>query len=243
MPATAVRSIIKIDEEKCDGCGLCVPACEEGAIQIIDGKARLVQDRYCDGLGACLGDCPQGAITMVEREAEDFDEEAALDHVRNLTDDSPIAPCGCPSSQAMSFADADEPPTCCPGAASAQPQLRNWPVQLTLVPVGAPWLDGADLLISADCVPYAYADFHERMLAGHQVITACPKLDDTDPYLVKLTDIFRERDINSVTVVRMEVPCCGGLPMVVGQAMEASGKNLPINTIVVGIEGDILSQE
>ena len=222
MPATAVRSIIKIDEEKCDGCGLCVPACEEGAIQIIDGKARLVQDRYCDGLGACLGDCPRGAITIVEREAEGFDEEAALEHVRAQTDDQSA---------------------CCPGTASAQPQLRNWPVQLTLVPVGAPWLDGADLLMSADCVPYAYADFHERMLAGHQVITACPKLDDTDPYLVKLTDIFRERDINSVTVVRMEVPCFGGLPMVVGQAMEASGTNLPINTIVVGIEGDILSQE
>lgn len=242
MPTKAVRSIIEIDEEKCNGCGLCVPACEEGAIQIIDGKARLVQERYCDGLGACLGDCPQGAITMVEREAEGFDEEAALEHVRNLTDDSPIAPCGCPSSQAMSFTDAEEQSACCPGASASQPQLRNWPLQLTLVPVGAPWLDGADLLICADCVPFAYADFHSDLLAGRQAITACPKLDDVEPYIAKLTEIFREHDINSVTVARMEVPCCGGLPMLVEQAMEASGRNLPINTIVVGIEGDILDQ-
>jgi Fe-S-cluster-containing hydrogenase component 2 len=241
MPATAVRSIIEIDEEKCDGCGLCVPACEEGAIQIIDGKARLVQDRYCDGLGACLGDCPRGAITIVEREAEGFDEEAVLEHVRRQAEDQQVAPRGCPSSQTMSLGLAEEQ-SAYPEPSSRQPQLRNWPVQLTLVPVGAPWLDGADLLICADCVPFAYADFHDRLIAGRQVITACPKLDDIEPYFAKLTEIFREHDISSVTVARMEVPCCGGLPMLVEQAMRASGRNLPVNTIVVGIEGDILGQ-
>lgn len=242
MPVKALRSIVEIDEEKCDGCGLCVPACEEGAIQIVDGKARLVQDRYCDGLGACLGDCPRGAITIVEREAEEFDETAALEHVRRQTEAQPASPCGCPSAQAMSLRLAGEQPACSTSS-SRQPQLRNWPVQLTLVPVGAPWLDGADLLICADCVPFAYADFHDRLLAGHQVITACPKLDDTEPYLTKLTEIFREHDISSVTVARMEVPCCGGLQMLVEQAMATSGRGLPINTVVVGIEGDVLRRE
>jgi len=204
---------------------------------------RGVQERYCDGLGACLGDCPRGAITIVEREAEWFDEEAALEHVRAQAEDRPLSPCGCPSAQTRSLELAEEPSACCSGASASRPQLRNWPVQLTLVPVGAPWLDDADLLICPDCVPFAYADFHDGLIAGRQVITACPKLDDTEPYLIKLTDIFRERNIRSVMVTRMEVPCCGGLPMLVEQAMAASGRNLHINTIVVGIEGDILSQE
>lgn len=242
MPVKTVRSIIQIDEERCDGCGLCVPACEEGAIQIVDGKAKLVQDRYCDGLGACLGDCPRDAITIVEREAEEFDEEAALEHVDALTEDSPISPCGCPSANVTSLK-LEEAQPACSEASPMQPQLRNWPVQLTLVPVGAPWLDGADLLICADCLPFAYANFHDRLLAGRQVITACPKLDDTEPYLAKLTDIFGEHDLNSVTVARMEVPCCGGLQMLVEQAVAASGAEVPINTVVVGIDGDVLTGE
>jgi len=207
--ARQVRKIVRIDEEKCNGCGLCVPSCEEGAIQIIDGKARLVEDRLCDGLGNCLGECPQDAITIEEREAEEFDEEAVTEHLGTAA-----------------------------VVAGAQPsQLRNWPVQLTLVPPHAPWLDGADLLISADCVPYALGGFHGELLAGKRVITACPKLDDVQPYLAKLVEIFRRTDIRRVTVARMEVPCCAGLVALVGQALEASGRSTPFEELVISIEG------
>jgi len=240
MPVKTLRSIIEIDENRCDGCGLCVPACKEGAIQIINGKARLVQERYCDGLGACLGECPRGAITIIEREADGFDEAAALDHVRRRAEQAqPTAPCGCPSAQAISLDHAQERPAAL-GASSGRPQLRNWPVQLTLVPVGAPWLDGADLLIAADCVPFAYPRFHDDLLAGRQAIVACPKLDDAAAYLDKLTAIFESHDISSVTIARMEVPCCGGLQMIVEQALQASGRNIPVSTVVIGINGDVL---
>jgi len=232
--AQRVRKIVRIDEEKCNGCGLCVPSCEEGAIQIIDGKARLVEDRLCDGLGNCLGECPQDAITIEEREAEEFDEEAVAAHLGALEGASAGSGCGggCPGSMALSFGE---------GAAAAggpQPsQLRNWPVQLTLVPPHAPWLEGADLLISADCVPYALGGFHGELLAGKKVITACPKLDDVRPYLAKLTEIFRSNDVRRVTVARMEVPCCAGLVALVRQALEASGRNTPLEELVIGIEG------
>lgn len=241
MPVKTVRSIIEIDEDKCDGCGLCVPACKEGAIQILDGKARLVQDRYCDGLGACLGECPRGAISITEREADEFDESAAVQHVRRRQSHQPAAPCGCPSAHAISL----EVPHAELGASappSLQPQLRNWPVQLTLVPVGAPWLEGADLLISADCVPFAYPDLHGGLLAGRQLIIACPKLDDAAAYVDKLAAIFQRHDIRSVTIARMEVPCCGGLHMIVAQALQAAGRNIPVHAVVVGINGDLLER-
>jgi len=241
MPVRTVRSIIEIDEDKCNGCGRCVPACKEGAIQIIDGKARLVQERYCDGLGACLGECPRGAIRIVEREADEFDEAAALEHVRRMQSQQSSAPCGCPSARAMSLTVA-EAQSGGDVSLSGQPQLRNWPVQLALVPVGAPWLDGADLLLSADCVPFAYPDLHGSLLAGRQLIIACPKLDDAAAYVDKLADIFRRHHISSITIARMEVPCCGGLQMIVEQALRAAAKNIPVHTVVVGINGEILEQ-
>lgn len=241
MTGRRVRQIVQIDEDKCDGCGLCVPACEEGAIQIIDGKARLVADRYCDGLGACLGECPQGAITLQEREADEFDEEAVAEYLADeqaSTAQDAKLPCGCPSAQARTL----EPCSHDEAAASAPTvsRLRNWPVQLTLVSPTAPWLDGADLLLCADCVPFALGDFHRDLLEGKQLIIACPKLDDIRPYLAKLTEIFESRDVRSVTVARMEVPCCSGLVGLARRAVQAAGKHLPVQELVVGIEGHVL---
>ncbi len=232
--ARRLRQIIRIDEEKCDGCGLCVPSCDEGAIQIIDGKARLVAERLCDGLGNCLGECPQGAITIEEREAEEFDEDAVVEHLRADAVEAPACGGGCAGSM-VRWLEGDET-----DAASSGPQpsqLGNWPVQLTLVPVHAPWLEGADLLISADCVPYALESFHSDLLTGKQVITACPKLDDVQPYLRKLMEILRSREIASVTVARMEVPCCAGLVALVRQAIEGSGRSIRSEELVVSIEG------
>ncbi len=232
--ARKVRKIVHIDEEKCDGCGLCVPSCEEGAIQIIAGKARLIEDRLCDGLGNCLGECPRGAITIEERAAEEFDEDAVTQHLGALEAAVAGSGCGggCPGSMVMSLGEEAGP------AGGPQPsQLQNWPVQLTLVPPQAPWLDGADLLISADCVPYALGGFHGELLAGKKVITACPKLDDVQPYLAKLVEIFRGNDIRRVTIARMEVPCCGGLVALVKQALAGAGGSIPCEELVIGIEG------
>lgn len=235
MATKTLRKIIHIDEEKCDGCGLCVPSCEEGAIQIIDGKAKLVAENLCDGLGNCLGECPRGAITIEEREAEEFDEEAVEEHLCGLN--APAAsPCsggGCPGAAAMDLG----APAAREAAVGQPSQLRNWPVQLTLVPVHAPWLEDADLLISADCVPYALGSFHGDLLAGRQVITACPKLDDVEPYLRKLTEIFGAHDIRSVTVARMEVPCCSGLAALVRAALERAGSDTPYEELIVRIGG------
>ncbi|TNF50917.1 4Fe-4S ferredoxin, partial [bacterium] len=248
----AVRTIVKIDEELCDGCGLCVPGCAEGALQIIDGKAKLVNDIYCDGLGACLGECPQNAITMIEREAEDFDEEAVHQHLKNLTGpdeqesdhdhhhghdhghhkDPEPSLCGCPGSLSQSF-DKPEPSTESKPAAGeshdAAPvtsRLGNWPVQIMLAPVNAPYFDGARLVIAADCAPFAYGDFHRRFLEGKTLLIGCPKLDDTNIYLDKLTEIFKQNDIASIDVVYMEVPCCSGLTQLTEMALEKSGKRI-----------------
>jgi len=218
-----------------------VPACEEGAIQIIDGKARLVDDRYCDGLGACLGECPEGAITLEEREADEFDEEAVAEYLADeqaSTAQDAELPCGCPSAHARTL----EPCSQDEAAASAPTvsRLRNWPVQLSLVSPTARWLDGADLLLCADCVPFALGEFHRDLLEGKQLIIACPKLDDIGPYLAKLTEIFESRDVRSVTVTRMEVPCCWGLVGLARRAVQAAGKDLPVQKLVVGIEGHVL---
>ena len=207
----ATRKIVEIDEVKCNGCGLCVPACAEGAIQIRGGKARLVADVYCDGLGACLGECPQGAIRVIEREAVDFDEEAAKRHVATLR------------------------------AAPAEPSaLGNWPIQLRLVPPGAPFLRGADLLLVADCVPFALADFHRRFLAGQPVVIGCPKLDDGQQYVEKLAAILTAAGVKSLTVLHMEVPCCTGLVRIAQAAKQAAGSDVPLRDITVSIRGQVL---
>ena len=243
-----LRTIIKIDEEKCDGCGQCVPACVEGALQIIDGKARLVREQYCDGLGACLGECPQGAITVEERMADEFDEKAVKEHLAKdaAAEASPqphaAAPAtGCPGAVAFAL---DQPAPDEPAVSSqegrASSRLGNWPVQLTLVPVQAPYLQGARLLIAADCVPFALADFHQRFLTGHVLLVGCPKLDDAQLYRQKLAQIFATNDIRAVDVVHMEVPCCFGLVRLVQLALQDSGKQVPASVTNVGVHGEIL---
>lgn len=235
--AETVRKIVQIDEEKCDGCGLCVPSCHEGAIQIIDGKARLIEDKLCDGLGDCLGECPQDAITIVEREAEEYDEAAVEAHLEQLRppSGSSCSGGGCPGAAMLNL--APEASDGEPAGAQQQSQLTNWPVQLALVPPHAPWLEGADLLISADCVPYALGSFHRDLLEGKRVITACPKLDNIEPYLEKLTEIFRTQDLKRVTVARMEVPCCSGLAALVRRAVDDAGTEIAYDELIIEIGG------
>jgi len=228
------RKIIHIDKKKCDGCGLCVPACAEGALQIIDGKAHLVSDKYCDGLGACLGECPQGAITIEEKEVEQFDEEAAKEHVRKTKHKEPL-PCGCPGTMVQSIETRKRD-----GAEKVMipSKLTSWPVQLMLVPTHAPFLKHANLLISADCVPFSYANFHQDLLKDRILVICCPKLDDAEFYKEKLTEIFRLNIPKSVLVTHMEVPCCFGLVNLVKNAIEASGKNISFREVTLGINGD-----
>jgi len=259
-----IRDIVIIDEDKCDGCGLCVPACAEGAIQIIDGKAKLAADNLCDGLGACLGHCPQDAIKVIQRAADEFDEEAVDQHLKSIGRE-PIAHTapaashaggGCPSAQVKSF--ATPAPTAgggCPSArvmdldAKSQSQkdeagqrpseLQQWPIQLHLVPPTAPFLQGSDLLLAADCAPFAYADFHKDILKDKKLLIACPKLDDGSNYVDKMTAMIQQSDIKSLTVVHMEVPCCTGLIHMAKAAISQSGKDIPLEAITVGIQGDI----
>ena len=235
-----IRNIVQIDEKKCNGCGLCIPSCAEGAIQIVDGKARLVKDVYCDGLGACLGKCPQDAITIIQREAEEFDEEAAEEHVKNIQSapaaDAPVM--SCPSTRAMQLKTEDE--QAADIGVKRESRLSTWPVQLKLLPPHAPFLKNADLLIAADCVPFAYADFHEDMLKDRVLAVGCPKLDDVSLYRNKLAAIFRTADIKSVTVVNMEVPCCFGLKRVVEEAMELSGRQVPLSQVTINVKGEKL---
>jgi len=244
----ARRKIIKIDEEKCDGCGLCVPACAEGAIQVIDGKARLVSEVYCDGLGDCLGECPRGALTIEEREAEEFDEKAVERHLVEQkaqqtapSQQSDPLPCGCPGSASQTLKPRQTARPDAEGDAGTTPSaLGNWPVQLHLVPVVAPYFNEARLVIAADCVPFSFADFHRKFLAGRALLVGCPKLDDAEAYREKLAQIFRQNDIKSVEVVYMEVPCCFGLVHLVGKALEESGRDIPLSFTKVGIHGEIL---
>ncbi len=236
----SVRKIVKIDEEKCNGCGQCVTACAESAIEIIDGKAKLVSDVYCDGLGACLGECPQDAITIEEREAPGFDEEAVEHRQAALKKPGPL-PCGCPGTAVRTMG---AKPAAAPDAGeSGTSQLGHWPVQLRLVPPGAPFLKGADLLISADCVPFAVPDFHERYLAGRAVLVGCPKLDDIEFYREKLKDIFREAAPRSVTVLRMEVPCCAGIVHAVRQARDEAAPDCPLEVHTVSISNGTADRE
>lgn len=233
-----LRDIVKIDEEKCNGCGLCIPSCAEGAIQIIDGKARLVKDIFCDGLGACLGKCPQNAITIIKRDADEFDEEAAEEHIKTIKNTEPVTG-SCPSTQTIQFKAKD----------GLKPEIKeknisrisSWPVQLKLLPPTASFLKGADLLITADCVPFAYANFHEDMLNDKVLAVGCPKLDDATLYRNKLAEIFRSNNIQSVTVVNMEVPCCFGLKRLVQEALELSGKKIPFKQEIISIKGEKLA--
>jgi len=284
----AVRKIIKIDEKLCDGCGDCVTACHEGAIQIIDGKAKVVNDSYCDGLGDCIGECPQGAITIMEREAVDFDEAAVAQHLAKLKTGAPsgqvlagssaptgedTAPCGCPSS---TMQDLNPPARAagggCPGSAmqqlnpsaqgararqtapasattsgTSQPvmpsQLGHWPVQLMLVPPHAPFLKNADMLICADCVPFTIPDFHFRYLTGRAVVVGCPKLDDLQHYFDKLKAMFAEATPRSITVLKMEVPCCNGIAQAAVQARNEVAPHIPLEVHTIGVGGRIVDRK
>jgi NAD-dependent dihydropyrimidine dehydrogenase PreA subunit len=237
MTTKTMRKIVQIYEDLCDGCGLCVPSCAEGAIQIIDGKARLVSEMYCDGLGACLGECPQGAINIEEREAAGFDEEAVKRHLAEEEKAAAPAACGCPSA---TMATLERSNASAPAEREAGPSaLGHWPVQLTLVPPGASFLQGTDLLLAADCVPFAYPGFHQDFLRGHSLLIACPKLDDYQAHLAKLTEIMRLADIKSLTVAYMEVPCCFGIVQMARQAVQASGKDIPVKEVKISIRGEI----
>lgn len=238
MATKLTRKIVRIDEEKCNGCGLCVPSCVEGALQIIDGKAMLVSEQYCDGLGACLGKCPQDAITVEEREAEDFDEEAARRQAGMPGGVAAVSPRGCPSAAVTQFEPVPELASTSAQAAGPESLLGHWPVQLTLVPPGAPFLQGADVVLAADCVPFAYPAFHQEFLRGRVLLVACPKLDDFQAHQLKLAEVLRRSDIKSITVVHMEVPCCSGLVYMAGQALKMSGKEIPLEEVTIGIKGD-----
>ena len=230
------RRIIEIDQDKCNGCGACATACHEGAIAMVDGKARLMRDDYCDGLGDCLPACPTGAITFVEREAAAYDEKAVMENKqRKMREKGMALPCGCPGSQSRSLRREDAPAVETPQVQQTS-CLSQWPVQIKLVPVNAPYFDGARLLIAADCTAYAYAAFHERFIRDHITLVGCPKLDAVD-YAEKLTEILRSNDIRSVTIVRMEVPCCGGLEMAAKAALQQSGKFIPWQVVTVTVDG------
>jgi NAD-dependent dihydropyrimidine dehydrogenase PreA subunit len=257
------RKIIEIDKDRCNGCGQCVDACAEGAIALVDGKATLVSETYCDGLAACVGDCPRDALKIVERDADAFDPEAveqclkrgvtaasAAPHgvedskleTRNSTLGGATLPCGCPSTHLQMFSSpcqaANEPVT----HETAESALTHWPVQIRLVPAAAPFLQKANLLVAADCTPVAYPDLHRDFLKGRTVLIGCPKFDDTEGYIEKFRDIFRANDIQSVTMLVMEVPCCSKLPKIVQAGMELAGKRVPFEVAVVGTRGKIVSR-
>ncbi|MDW7727758.1 MAG: 4Fe-4S binding protein [Candidatus Methanoperedens sp.] len=237
------RDIVFIDEEKCNGCGLCIPNCAEGALKIIDGKAKLVDDSFCDGLGACLGHCPQDAIQVIEREAPEFDEAAVEKHLKGmeLADVTVVneVACGCPGSMAVDFRTERKTHEAQAGVSDRQESgLRQWPVQMTLVSPGAPYFKDSELLVAADCVPFAYANFHSDFLAGKSLVIGCPKLDDAASYVEKLAAILKNNTIKSITLVNMEVPCCFGLQSIVEEAVKKSGRVLPIRKTVITIRGE-----
>ena len=239
MTTKTVRKIVRIDEGKCNGCGVCIPACAEGALQVIDGKAKLINEAYCDGLGACLGECPQGAITIEERVAAEFDEDATNLNLKKENHTMEGLPCGCPSATATQFERHETTGITTGEVTKQRSMLSHWPVQLTLVPPVAPFLQGADLLLAADCVPFAYAGFHQDFIKEHALLVACPKLDDFQAHLKKLTEILSHSSVKSLTIVHMEVPCCSGLVHMVKQAMQLAGKDIPLKEVTIGIKGDL----
>ena len=241
------RKVIEINDELCDGCGLCVPSCAEGAIEVVDGKARLVAEKYCDGLGACLGECPNGALQVIEREADDFDEEAVekyLEKKGGKQAEFAVAP-SCPSSRIHVFAPPEfkKDPAGKEKPARGKSRLTHWPVQINLIPPTAPFLKGAHLLVVADCVSVAYTNLHNDFLEGKVIMMGCPKFDDVPGYIDKFAEIFKTAGIKSITAIVMEVPCCSALPVIVKRAMQAAGKEIPMEEIVIGIRGDILNRQ
>lgn len=230
-----IRKIIKIDEEKCNGCGACVSACHEGAIGLVDGKAKLLRDDYCDGLGDCLPTCPTGAITFEKREAADYNEKAVMEN--KLKKHGIAHHGGCPGSRLGRIMHEHSSPN----EVKAESRLSQWPVQIKLVPVNAPYFNGADLLIAADCTAFAYGNFHNDFIKDKITLIGCPKLDSVD-YSEKLTAILTVNDIRSITVVRMEVPCCGGIQMAVQKALDASSKRIPLNVTVISTDGKIINK-
>jgi ferredoxin len=238
MKTKVMRKIIQIDEEKCNGCGACITSCAEGALALVEGKAKLVKDKYCDGLAACLKKCPQGALTIIEREAEDFDEEEAQSHLQEIKKEAKKTPCACQGSivRQLEPTGTDTEPE---EDMNRKPMLGHWPVQLALVPAGAAFLDQADVVLIADCVPFAYPDLHRDFLKDHAVLVACPKLDNFEEHLAKLTAILSKSRIKSLTVVHMEVPCCSGLTYLAKKAIDASGCKIPFQEITIGIKGSI----
>jgi Fe-S-cluster-containing hydrogenase component 2 len=244
-----MRKIIEIDEEKCTGCGNCVLACAEGAIQIIDGKAKVISDKFCDGLGACIGECPEDALRIIERQAEDFDEEAVAQFLKQKAGQEAghAASGGCPSSAMKIFPGAGGPDPCAAAnkpvmqASQGSSCLGHWPVQIMLVPPGAPFLKDADLLIAADCVPVAYPDFHADFLRGRAVMIGCPKFDDPEKNIEKLAQIFKGSGIKTITAAIMEVPCCSALPVIIKRALEKAKINIPLKEVVISSAGKILS--
>ena len=282
------RKIVKIDEELCNGCGLCIPNCQEGALQIIDEKARLISDLFCDGLGACIGHCPEGAITIVEREAEPYNERKVMEmivpkgrntilaHLEHLRDHNevdffnvaiqylkekeidmskegfelrkPAPACGCPGSMAMDFnldqTEGNQAPTADSGSMDVTSELKQWPVQLHLLNPQASYFQNADVVLTADCVPFAMASFHARFLKGKTLAIACPKLDSNkDSYVEKLASMIADSRINSISVIMMEVPCCGGLLSMAEMAREQAGRNIPVKRIIVSIKGEVLEED
>jgi NAD-dependent dihydropyrimidine dehydrogenase PreA subunit len=227
-----VRDIIEIDEEKCNGCGECIPNCAEGSLQIIDGKARLIRDDLCDGLGACLGHCPQGALRIIQREAPDFDEEAVEEHLAKT------GQCGGDCSQVVVDTTGHSGTVGGHNAPAIPSALRQWPIALRLVPVMAPYFKNADLLVTADCVPFAYGNFHQEFLRDKVVVFGCPKFDDAKGYVEKLAEILRANTIKSITLVIMEVPCCSGLQRIVELALSKSGKTIPLHRTVITVRGE-----
>lgn len=241
-----IRKIIQIDEQKCNGCGLCVDACHEGAIGLVGGKARLLRDDYCDGLGDCLPTCPTNAISFVEREAAAYDEAAVLAAQAakgaGTGTAQPAVFSGCPGSRMRSLTrEAPTQAVQAPAETATATELNQWPVQIKLVAVNAPYLEGADVLVAADCTAYAYGDFHRTFMRGKVVLVGCPKLDEGD-YTDKLSALFATNNLKSVTVVRMEVPCCGGIERAVVNAVQASGKALPCNVVTLSLDGRILTR-
>lgn len=230
-----IRKIIKIDEDKCNGCGACATACHEGAIEMIDGKAKLTRENYCDGLGDCLPACPTGAITFEEREAPAYDEAAVL--AAKTSKKQETLPCGCPGTHVKELKNAQN--DCVAVNVDVKSQLLQWPVQIKLVPVRAPYFEGTNLLVAADCTAYAYGNFHNDFMRNHVTVIGCPKLDGVD-YTDKLSAIISENNIKSVTVARMEVPCCGGMEYAVKKALQASGKDIPCRVVTISVDGRVI---
>ena len=236
------RKIIEIDEALCNGCGDCILACAEGAIQLVDGKAKVIADKFCDGLGACLGECPTGALKIIERDADEFDAAAVEAHLKKIETEKHTQekdlPCGCPSSAVKTFDTEGRNKDAC-SAGSNSSELSHWPVKIKLISPDAPFLKGADLLVAADCSSVANPNFHANFMRNKAVMTGCPKFDDAEPYRKKFAEIFRRCDIKSVTVVVMEVPCCSGLPMIVKAGMAEAGVSLPFETVTLTLQGEV----